>query len=99
MIFVVEVPDQADPSAWFAFDLDDLLRKIEQRAPGLMEAAAGDDGGAPPPGPRCRIFWSEAEATAAFERAADPLWQGQGWKARHALREQLAALEVLADDL
>ena len=26
MIFVLEVPDQAEPSAWFAFDLDDLLR-------------------------------------------------------------------------
>ena len=38
-------------------------------------------------------------ATAAFERANDPLWQGQGWKARHALRAQLSATDVLADDL
>ena len=42
MIFVVEVPDQADPSAWFAFDLDDLLRKIEQRAPGGWETTSGE---------------------------------------------------------
>ena len=99
MIFVVEVPDQADPSAWFAFDLDDLLRKIEQRAPGLLGAASAADGGTTSSGPRCRIFWSEAEATAAFERANDPLWQGKGWKARHALRAQLSATDVLADDL
>lgn len=98
MIFVVEIPHQADPSAWFAFDLDDLLRKIEQRAPGLLDAAdaavAGDAAA-----PHCRIFWTDAEATAAFERAADPLWQGAGWRARLALREQLVATEVLADDL
>ena len=91
------MPDQADPSAWFAFDLDDLLRKIEHRAPGLLQAAAPVDADAAPA--RCRIFWTEAEATAAFERAADPLWQGPGWRARLALREQLIALDVLADDL
>ena len=90
MIFVLEVPDQADPSAWFAFDLDDLLRKIEARAPGLLDAAE-------PPSANCRIFWTEAEATAAFERSADPMWQGQGWRARLALREQLVATEVLED--
>ena len=99
MIFVVEVPDQADPSAWFAFDLDDLLRKIEQRAPGLLGAASAADGGTTSSGPRCRIFWSEAEAMASFECASDPLWQGSGWRARLALREQLIATEVLADDM
>jgi hypothetical protein len=97
MIFVVEVPHQAEASAWFAFDFDDLLRKIEQRAPGLLDEAAQGDAAAEP-GMRCRIFWSEAEATAAFERGADPLWQGDGWRARLALREQLLATEVLADD-
>ena len=47
----------------------------------------------------CRIYWSEAEATAAFERARDPLWQGSGWRAHQALRAQLIATEVLSDDL
>jgi hypothetical protein len=47
----------------------------------------------------CRIYWNEAEATGAFERADDPAWQGEGWRARWALREQLVAMEVLADDL
>ena len=103
MIFVVEVPNQADPSAWFAYDLDDLMRKIEQRAPGAMEGAdvnaTAVDGAAALATAQCRIFWTEAEAMAAFERASDPLWQGAGWRARLALRDQLVALDVLADDL
>lgn len=96
MIFVVEAPDQAAASAWFAFDLDDLLRKIEERASGLIAEASVPAGG---PSARCRIFWNEAEATAAYERAGDPLWQGAGWRARLALRDQLVALDVLSDDL
>lgn len=96
MIFVLEVPSQADPSAWFAFDLDDLLRKIETRAPGLLDESDTPAGGT---AARCRIFWSEAEAMASFECASDPLWQGSGWRARLALREQLIATEVLADDM
>ena len=28
MIYVVEVPPQGEPRAWFAFDDDDLLRKV-----------------------------------------------------------------------
>lgn len=46
-----------------------------------------------------RLFWDESEALAAFERTDDADWQGQGWRARWALRDQLVALEVLADDL
>ena len=98
MIFVVEILNPAEASAWFAFDEEDLLRKIEARAPGILDAA-GSAGSAPAPAGCCRIFWSEAEATAAFERADDALWQGGGWRARQALREQLLATEVLADDL
>jgi hypothetical protein len=47
----------------------------------------------------CRIYWTESEATAAFERADDAAWQGEGWRARWALRDQLVAMDVLADDL
>jgi hypothetical protein len=47
----------------------------------------------------CRVYWNESQATAAFERADDPAWQGGGWRARWALRDQLVALEVLADDM
>ncbi len=99
MIFVVELPvGDAEPRAWFAFHRDDLLRKIAARGTHLPLAptacgAAADEG-------CCLIYWDEAEATAAFERAADPAWQGgRGRRARAALREQLIALEVLADDL
>jgi hypothetical protein len=46
----------------------------------------------------CRIYWDEAQAMAAFERRDDLIWQGAGWRAHHALREQLVAMEVLADD-
>ena len=100
MIFVVEVPHQADPSAWFAFDLDDLLRKIETRAPGLLDGAGAEaDADAVAPSAHCRIYWSEAEAMSAFECVDDPLWQGVGWRARLALRAQLIATEVLADDM
>lgn len=99
MIFVVEIPNQAEPSAWFAFDVDDLMRKVEQRAPGALQGTVPAEEGSTPAVSRCRIFWNEAEATAAFERATDPLWQGAGWRARLALRAQLVALDVLADDL
>ncbi|MBT9599413.1 MAG: hypothetical protein IV094_25810 [Vitreoscilla sp.] len=103
MIFVVEIPEHAEPSAWFAFSVDDLVRKIEARDPrawgALSETAepARDLGSAPQD--RCRIYWTEAEATAAFERSHDPVWQGRGWRARWALRDQLVATDVLADDL
>ena len=106
MIFVLELPAASAPRAWFAFDEQDLLRKVV--AAGLLPAGAspvhakaaaeaaehalqarGD----------CRIWWTEYEATAAFEHVDDPIWQGAGWRARWALREQLVALEVLGDDL
>ena len=107
MIFVVEMPHAADPRAWFAFDEEDLLRKVAAAdmeglrqshavlgdcEPASLASAAlrarGD----------CCIFWNEAQAMAAFERRGDPAWQGPGWRAHRALREQLLALEILADD-
>lgn len=160
MIFVLELPQDAAPRAWFAYDGVDLLRKVaaadplplwqihdrvtprelldmvdatpatpevRQRHPALcaLADAHGWDGvlyradylsgqgcysaaavseaeaavaALAARGP-CRVYWSESEATAAFERICHPDWQGGGWRARHALREQLLALEVLADDL
>lgn len=87
MIFVVERPEGAAPRAWFAFDADDLEAKLA-----LCDAAALHAAG------RCELYPDETAALAAFERHADPAWQGKGWRARWALREQLVALEVLAED-
>lgn len=85
MIYVLELPegDGAQPRAWFAFDGDDLRLKL---------AAAGG-------APNCemRLWRDEAAAVLAYEDDAEPAWQGQGWKARWALREQLIATEALAD--
>lgn len=88
MIFVVEQPEGAAPRAWFAFDVDDLEAKLADSDAAALHAAG-----------RCRIYPDEAAAMAAFERAHDPAWAGEGWRARWALREQLIATEVLADDL
>jgi hypothetical protein len=107
MIFVVELPAAAEPRAWFAFDIEDLLRKVaaaDIEALRLAHAALGDCEPAALAEAAlcmrgdCRIYWNEAQAMAAFERRADPAWQGAGWRAHRALREQLLALEVLADD-
>jgi hypothetical protein len=88
MIHVLEMPVDAPPRVWFAFDADDLARKLDASDVAELHAAG-----------RCRVFADESAALVAFERADDPDWQGDGWRARWALREQLVALEVLADDL
>lgn len=160
MIFVIECADPLQPRAWFAYDGDDLLRKVaaddalpwwrihDEVSAGellsMVDEAPGADGvgdrhpaivelgqahgwdtplyradyllepGTYQPqavdpldaahaalkarGPTL-FYRTESEATAAFERADDPAWNGNGWRSRWALREQLLALEVLADDL
>ena len=108
MIFVLELSAAAAPRAWFAYDAGDLLRKVAAGDLALLRATHERLGDCEPEAlaeaalrarGECRIYWTEAEATAAFERAQEPAWQGAGWRARLALREQLVALEVLADDL
>jgi hypothetical protein len=83
VIYVVELPDQGTPIAWFCFDADDLARRLlDMQGDGVERI----------------VYWNEAEAVAAFE-GGDPLIAGkEGWYARRALYEQLVALEVLADD-
>jgi hypothetical protein len=83
MIYVVELPGQGNPRAWFAYDKEDLSRKM------VTLATHG--------GVSC-IYWNESEAVGAFE-GGDPRIAGKAlWRARRALYEQLVALEVLADD-
>ena len=83
MIYVVELPDQGYPRAWFAYDKEDLAHKILSLAILQSERI---------------VYWDEAEAVAAFE-GRDPLIADKAmWRARHALHEQLVALDVLTDD-
>lgn len=84
MIFLLELPEGAEPHAWFAFDGEDLRAKLDAR------------GG--PPDCALKIWPDEASAVLAFENEAEPLWQGRGWRARRALHEQLLATEVIAED-
>lgn len=155
MIHVVEVPWEGRPQAWFAFDEDDLIGKIQTRriAPGRqihavatareLLAVSGADLRAPPdwiadlaaqhgwetplyradallepgqyqsdpvnllhahlaalaaPLQRCRVHPDDVSALEALH--GDRVYQGrEGFYAHMALREQLIALEVLADDL
>lgn len=163
MIFVVEVPPDAEPHAWFAFDDDDLLRKVAvslkqepwdiwdsrsarellelfdetpeaagvaERYPGICvlgqefgwdaplyradALAAEAEQGLYSPEPvtplqAClaalkaapgdmRLYRDEDTALHAVD-AADPLYDRPGgWRARWALRQQLIAVEALADD-
>jgi hypothetical protein len=71
--------------------------KIEAACEAALQSRVGataQDG----PLKELRIFWSEEQAVLAME-GADPLFTSQGgWRAMHALREQLLALDVLAEN-
>jgi hypothetical protein len=83
MIYIVELPRLGFPRAWFAYDKEDFVHKTVTLAS--------------PEGERY-VYWNEAEAVAAFE-GRDPLIADKSmWRARHALHEQLVALDVLTDD-
>ncbi|TAK94793.1 MAG: hypothetical protein EPO09_08915 [Aquabacterium sp.] len=169
MIFVVEVPHDGHPHAWFAFEGADLLGKIAAEdafqeweifdrtsarelfelvgavpdAPDASEAFPGisrlaQEYGLDTPLYRAdhllergcyqpaavsleaaceaalkrrklpareggvlrdyRVYWSEPDAVLAIE-SQDPFFAEHGnWRALHALREQLLALDVLAAD-
>lgn len=154
MIHVVEFPEQGRAKAWFAFELQDFVRKVYAGDPRkeweifdvvtpreLLETLGStpDAGGVREKFPAicgladqygwdtplyradyllgpgmfqteavneieacvaaleqrmktCRIYWSDSEATAAFE--GDPIFDGD-YRAHEALREQLVALEIL----
>lgn len=160
MIYVVEIPEQARPRAWFAFDQQDFVRKVRASkasgdwtiyalatAHGLLGSAGltADAPGASDAQPEifalaerhgweaelyradyllgpgeyqtepvtefeacvaavahdlraCRIYLSDESASSALYR--DPLYDVRdGFDAHMALREQLIAMEVIADDM
>jgi hypothetical protein len=83
VIYVVELPIQGHPRAWFAYDKEDFAHKMV-----TLACSQGE---------HC-VYWDEAEAVAAFE-GRDPLIADKSmWRARHVLHEQLVALDVLTDD-
>lgn len=46
-----------------------------------------------------RVYWSEPQAVLATEAKDDPLFTAPGgWRSLHVLREQLLALDVLAEN-
>jgi hypothetical protein len=161
MIYVVHVPDRGEARAWFAFDDDDLLRKVaagdtkaaheiwdrasarellelfddsparagvDERYPGIH--ALGVEYGwetalfradylqepglyAPEPvrlvdacraalrarGGQWRFYEGEQHALIAVDKPDALFDRAGGWRARWALRQQLIAVEALADDL
>jgi hypothetical protein len=161
MIYVVEIPAQADARAWFAFDEDDLLRKVsngdaraaheiwdcltarelldmfddnpgangvEERYPGvhalgvefgwdrpLFRADYLQEPGLYVPEPvrlidacraalrarggEWRFYEGEQHALVAVDKPDALYDRPGGWRARWALRQQLIAVEALADDL
>lgn len=161
MIYVVHHPVGGEATAWFAFDADDLLRKVaasdalpahaiwdcasarellamfdetpttagvQERFPGLFALGEADGWDTPlyradhmqqagfysPAALRCedacfaalrarggdwRFYENEPHALTAVDQP-DPLYDAPGgWRARWALRQQLIAVEALADDL
>lgn len=161
MIYVVHQPEAGEASAWFAFDADDLLRKVAagdalpahavwdcasprdllalfdetpdspgvaERFPGICTLGseegwdwplyradylqdAGSYGLEPrrcedacyaalrARGGQWKFYESEPHALAAVDQP-DPLYDAPGgWRARWALRQQLIAVEALADEL
>lgn len=83
MIYVVELPSLGYPRAWFAYDKEDFAHKMLSLA-----APEGEQ----------YVYWDEAEAVAAFEGRDLLIADKSMWRARHALHEQLVALDILTDD-
>lgn len=161
MIYVVEVPPDAPANAWFAFDEEDLLRKVcaddpraaheiwdrssarellelfdetpdaqgvERRYPGVWALGVEHGWDTPlfradylqepgqydPSGVRLvdacraalrsrggewRFYEGEQHALIAVDKPDALYDRPGGWRARWALRQQLIAVEALADDL
>jgi hypothetical protein len=83
VIHVLEIAGPRLARAWFAYDKDDLLAKLEISVKPDIE--------------HC-LYWDDSDALAAFEGGDPRIAGADGWWARRALYHQLVALEILADD-
>ena len=104
MIYIVEIPHQKRPHAWFAFSREDFVLKMRAtHGPKLDQFGAANEFDA------CvavlahdlkdyRVHLSDELAIGALQ--SDPLYDKyDGFYAHMALREQLVAMEALEDDL
>jgi hypothetical protein len=104
MIYIVEIPHQKRPHAWFAFSREDFVLKMRAtHGPKLDQPEAENEFDA------CvavlahdlkdyRVHLSDELAIGALQ--SDPLYDKyDGFYAHMALREQLVAMEALEDDL
>ena len=100
MIYVVEIPHQGRPHAWFAFDRDDFVRKV-QATHGSGQAPEDFDAGVAVLEralKACRIYLHDELAIRALQ--SDPLLDPkEGFYAHMALREQLIAMDATEEDI
>ncbi|HQS81097.1 MAG TPA: hypothetical protein PKV42_01435 [Thiobacillus sp.] len=104
MIYIVEIPHQKRPHAWFAFSREDFVLKVRAtHGPNVDQSGAANEFDA------CvatladglkdyRVHLSDELAIGALQ--SDPLYDKyDGFYAHMALREQLVAMDALEDDL
>lgn len=100
MIYIVEIPHQGRPHAWFAFDRDDFVRKVQathgsEQAPQDFDAGVAVLEGALK---ACRIYLHDELAIRALQ--SDPLLDPkEGFYAHMALRQQLIAMDAMEEDI
>jgi len=104
MIYIVEIPHQKRPHAWFAFSREDFVLKVH-----ATHGSKVDQAGAANEFDACvaalahdlkdyRVHLSDELAIGALQ--SDPLYDKyEGFYAHMALREQLVAMDALEDDL
>jgi len=104
MIYIVEIPHQKRPHAWFAFSRDDFVLKVRAtHGPKVDQSGAANEFDACVAAlahdlKECRVYLSDELAIGALQ--SDPLYDKyQGFYAHMALREQLVAMDALEDDL
>lgn len=106
MIHIIEINEQHHASVWFAFDEQDLIRKVLARQTPPANATATEIGlvselrsciAIIAKGHDFRIY--PDDDTAADELDADPFFKTrEGFDAGLKLRAQLVELEIIAED-
>jgi hypothetical protein len=104
MIYIVEIPHQKRPHAWFAFNREDFVLKVR-----ATHGLKVDQDAAANAFDACvavlahdlkdyRVHLSDELAIGALQ--SDPFYdRHEGFYAHMALREQLVAMDALEDDL